>query len=227
MKIKPSDLQKKKQLPDSLLIAREGLLSIYYSPFRLPSKKDSTRARIALIGITPGTHQAWEAIETFRDKNFQNSDLRKKASFAGPMRINLIKYLDEIRLHKALEINSCESLFDSNSDLMLGTSLIRYPVYFKDKNYSGHNPKIESSDFLKFAIKQTFSQFLEVVSNDVLIIPLGKAVESGIKIMKKEFPELEKQVLWGFPHPSGSNAHAHQQLKENKSSLIFKIHKFF
>lgn len=45
-------------LPDSLLLKKEGKISIYYAPFEYVNEN----ARIVLVGITPGLQQAANAL---------------------------------------------------------------------------------------------------------------------------------------------------------------------
>ena len=61
------------------------------------------------------------------------------SSFKGSMRTALIKYLDELEVNKKLKVKSCESLFNKNSKYLHTTSLVKYPVFDKEKNYSGAN----------------------------------------------------------------------------------------
>ena len=55
------------------------------------------------------------------------------------MRTGLIKYLDELKINKILKIKASESLFDKHSKYLHTTSLVKYPVFDKGKNYSGAN----------------------------------------------------------------------------------------
>jgi len=216
-----------KILPETLLLAQDNKLSVYYAPFTGLGRQPLSTAKILLVGITPGISQALKAINSYKISNASSDMIRKSASFAGGMRESLVKYLDLLDLPIALGIKSSKALFETHTQLMLATSLIRFPTFYKTSNYTGHTPKIEKSDFLQMAIKSTFYESLEQLPKDVLIIPLGRAVESGLQLTLIDFENLERQVLWGFPHPSGLNAHAPMQFKENKRSMMAKIRKFY
>ncbi|MDD6244455.1 MAG: hypothetical protein PUB03_02200 [bacterium] len=58
------------------------------------------------------------------------------------MRKNLIEMLDELELNKKIHLKSCKELFNSHDELLHTTSVIPYPVFINDKNYTGSNPKI-------------------------------------------------------------------------------------
>ena len=111
------------------------------------------------------------------------------------MRTTLIKYLDELKVNKKLKIKSCESLFNLHSKYLHTTSLVKYPVFDKGKNYSGSN--ILKKEILLNFIEKNFCKDLN-----------GKY---NLKL---------SCFLEGFPHPSGANARKNIQFKENKSRML-------
>ena len=54
----------------------------------------------------------------------------------------------------------------------------------------------------------------------MIVIPLGRAVEEVIERLIEMQIIDEKQVLRGFPHPSGANVNRLVQLEENKEVMI-------
>lgn len=60
---------------------------------------------------------------------------------------------------------------------------------------------------------------LQALNHTPLVIPLGKSVEMMFRQLLKENKVDEKQILWGFPHPSGANGHRLQQFKRSKDEL--------
>ena len=55
---------------------------------------------------------------------------------------------------------------------------------------------------------------------EVLLIPLGRAVEEVLLKLKDDGIIGENQILIGFPHPSGANVNRVKQLEENKENMI-------
>ena len=55
---------------------------------------------------------------------------------------------------------------------------------------------------------------------EILLIPLGKAVEEVLIKLKEYGIVKEEQVLMGFPHPSGANVNRLVQLEQNKEEMI-------
>lgn len=80
-------------------------------------------------------------------------------------------------------------------------------------------------------MKYVYENFIEEIKSlddfeNILLIPLGKAVEEVLFKLKEEGFISERQILKGFPHPSGANVNRIPQLKENKESMIKKLKSF-
>lgn len=77
-------------------------------------------------------------------------------------------------------------------------------------------------------MKYVYDNFIKELNNienlkDILIIPLGRAVEDVLYKLSEEGIICEKQILKGFPHPSGANVNRVIQLEENRENLINQI----
>ena len=182
-----------------------------------------------IVGITPGFVQMNISISTAR-KELENSDdiediqykCKVAGRFSGTLRKNIISMLNDIKLNEFLNIDDCSELFDDKDYLMHTVSLIPYPVFVKKQNYTGHTPKLLKSDFL---MKYVYDNFIDETNKiddfkDVLLIPLGRAVEEVLCKLKDENIIKENQILRGFPHPSGANVNRLVQLEENKEEMI-------
>lgn len=109
----PADFSASHPLPAALRMQGDFRYEIYYAPFDhvLPS------ARIVLVGITPGRAQALAALETARRALLANhthdvalAKAKTTASFAGPMRRNLVDLLDHIGVADRLGIPTTANL---------------------------------------------------------------------------------------------------------------------
>ena len=205
-------------------------MKIYYAPH---NEIINDKAKIFIVGITPGWTQTSIAYKTAQKELLNNSkteqikkECKRNSRFAGSMRKNLIEMLDELGLNKKLNIESCNELFEDKDYLLHTTSIIPYPVFINNKNYTGSNPKIMDNEVLYNYAKKYFYKEVEYLSN-ALIIPLGKAVEEILLQMIKENIIQEKQCLLGFPHPSGANGHRKCQFNENKNKLLYIIEEYF
>lgn len=216
-------------LIDDFLIEKEGNIEIYYAPH---NEYLNTKAKIFIVGITPGFQQMSTAISTARkelDKGVDIEEAQYKCKvagrFSGSLRKNIISMLDDIKLNEALNMSSCIDLFEEKDSLLHTVSLIPYPVFVKKQNYTGHTPKLLKSDLLMKYIYDNFIDELNKIEDNknLLLIPLGKAVEEVLEKLATDEIISESQILKGFPHPSGANVNRVNQLEENKDSLIKQI----
>lgn len=222
---------KEELLIEDLLIDKEKNIEIYYAPH---NEYINPKAKVLIVGITPGFIQMSTAIAAAR-KELENNDnieeiqykCKVAGRFSGSLRKNIISMLDEIKLNEVFNLDSCSELFAENDYLMHTVSLIPYPVFVKKQNYTGHTPKLLKSDFLMKYIRENFINEIHQIDNfeDILLIPLGKAVEEVFCKLKDENLIKENQILMGFPHPSGANVNRLVQLEANKEKMIDFIKK--
>ncbi|MEH7386816.1 hypothetical protein V7147_15600 [Bacillus sp. JJ1521] len=227
----PIDYQDEEIRSETFLLDKDEKksLEIYYAPFEYVNEA----AKVMIVGITPGMHQMKRSFSTILDpKNKDLSDeqllhqVKKNSSFEGPMRKYLIQLLDELCLHSYLGIVSTSELFSSASHLVQTASLIRYPVFYKGKNYSGSTPKMLKTELLKKHIMESFTQELVSMQNP-LIIPLGVNVTAVFDYLSENGYVSPDSVLYGFPHTSGGNGHRHRQFAENKEKMKKKLASYF
>jgi hypothetical protein len=158
---------------------RAGGLDVYYAPFHYLNK----RARVALIGLTPGWTQMERAFWAARQGMgeglsggalFRHIEL--SASFSGPMRGNLVEMLEGIGLHDCLKICCCDSLFQTGwpqSRLVHFTSVVSAPVFQNGRNYGGYGPYLLTVPRLNEWVATNLVSELTAIPN-ALLIPLGK-----------------------------------------------------
>ncbi|ELC8442344.1 hypothetical protein QYB59_001367 [Clostridium perfringens] len=224
---------KEELLIDDFLVDKEGNIEIYYAPH---NEYINPKAKIFIVGITPGFNQMSTAMATARKELEVSNDIKEiqykckvAGRFSGSLRKNIISMLNELELNEVLGITDCSELFGEKDYLLHTVSLIPYSVFVKKANYTGHTPKLIKSDFL---MKYVYDNFLfEIKSLDdfenILLIPLGKAVEEVLCKLQEEGFINERQILKGFPHPSGANVNRIPQLNENKDRMIKEIREFF
>jgi len=213
-------------LIDDYKIGEEINLKIYYAPF----DHLNHNAKIIIVGITPGWSQTKKAFKVFSESFNQNNlseedslnQVKKMCSFAGVMRNNLVQMLDELGLHSKLNIISTPELFDSKSDLLHSTSYIKYPVFYKSKNYNGKTPLPKSSELLTRIIDNIFIDEINTF-NKKLIIPLGKSSSNVLQELQIQGRLSNNIILENFPHPSGANGHRKKQFAAFKTEMTEKI----
>jgi hypothetical protein len=206
------NINKKSIKINKFLFDKEKNIEIYYAPFDYINSK----AKMVIIGITPGLQQMLQSYEVI-NQGKSLKEVKDLSSFKGSMRTSLIKYLDELKINNILKIKSCESLFNTNSRYLHTTSLVKYPVFDKGKNYSGTN-LLKKKILLDF-IEKNFLKELKTLKKSI-IVPLGNTVSSTIKYLNNKYNLKLTCFLELFPHTSGSNARKNIQFKENKMNMI-------
>lgn len=220
-------------LIEDFLIDEKGNIKVYYAPHNEYINK---KAKVIIVGITPGFNQMNNAFVEARYDLNENLDLeeikyrcKEKGRFSGPLRKNTITMLDIISLNKALNIDSCSELFLDKDYLIHTTALVSYPVFIKDKNYTGHTPSLIKSEFLMKYVYDIFIEEIKTIEefDKAIIIPLGKAVLEVLIKLSEEGYIKEEQILKGFPHPSGANVNRVNELNKNKDDMTkFILNKF-
>jgi hypothetical protein len=197
---------------NKFLVNKEDNIEIYYAPFDYVNPK----AKVMIVGITPGLQQMLQSFEVINEGK-SLKEVKDLSSFKGSMRTTLVKYLDELKVNKTLKIKSCESLFNKDNKYLHTTSLVKYPVFDKGKNYSGSN--ILKKKILLDFIEKNFLKELKTLKKSI-IVPLGNTVSSTIEYLNSKYNLKLTCFLEGFPHPSGANARKNIQFKENRSSMM-------
>ncbi|MGG3338223.1 hypothetical protein ABER70_06220 [Bacillus subtilis] len=226
----PSSLTKSDLLTDPFRLHQENELGIYYSPHNEFINRD---ASLVIAGITPGFSQMKTAYETAVESLRQGRTLEQMAvdtkiaaGFSGSMRHNLITMLDLCGLPQAFGIQSAAKLFGELRYMLHTTSVIKYPVFIQQKNYTGYKPAITHSPILSTYAFGHFPAELNHVTGPALLIPLGKAAETVCETLIRQHSLQNLICLNGFPHPSGANGHRLKQFSKNKEQLETQIRSF-
>ena len=188
-------------------MAKEGALSVYYAPFEWVNPK----ARVVLVGITPGKVQAANALAEARCAMTEGASVeeilrraKQKGAFSGAMRPNLIALLDQIGLNRWLQVNSCEELFGSSGHLLQTSSVLQFPVFVGGENYNG-TPDLVKTPLLRTMLTEHFGAMAKALP-DAVFVPLGPVPSKAIDWLVSRGQLPASRVLHGLPHPSGANA---------------------
>ena len=225
----PADrpLTKQDVLTPSFLIEKCNNIRMYYAPH---NECINNTAKIVIVGITPGWHQMKTALEQFVRSHEAGETLevclkesKRAAGFAGSMRKNLVEMLNGCGIREVFDLPDSNFLFGANRHLLHTTSIIKYPVFINDKNYTGHQPPISRSPLLQHYAYKEFPKKMASIQDKALIIPLGKTVEQVILRLAEDGQLPGHTCLTGFPHPSGANGHRIKQFRHQKKQLWDKV----
>ena len=188
-------------------MAREGALSVYYAPFEWVNPK----ARVVLVGITPGMVQAANALAEAQRAMTEGASVdetlrraKQTSAFSGAMRPNLIALLDKIGLNRWLNISSSEELFGRSGHLLQTSSVLQFPVFVDGDNYNG-SPNPVKTPLLRTMLTEHFGIMAKALPNAVFV-PLGPVPSKAIDWLVSQGQMSAPHVLHGLPHPSGANA---------------------
>ena len=208
-------------LTPEFCLHQDERLTVYYAPFDYVNQN----AKVALVGITPGWTQmeiAYRSASRDLHEGLALSEIlrraKRRASFAGSMRKNLISMLDDLELPAYLGIESTASLFAEDHTLLLTTSAVRYPVFVKGRNYTGHSPKLLKTDLLRYFVENVLAKELQL-AHEAIIIPLGKSVSETLDHLASAGQLDRDRCLLGFPHPSGANGHRKRKFAEERERM--------
>jgi hypothetical protein len=199
------DFEREAPLPAELRMGGNGDFEVYYAPF----DHVTTTAKVVLVGSTPGRTQAHLALKAARDAlaagashREAESSAKVTASFGGAMRSNIVALLDHVELATKLGLVSCAELWGNRADLVHFTSVLRYPVFKRGKNFDGAG--IVRQPLLRSEIDRWFAAECEAL-RDALFVPLGPAVTQACAHVVATGGLRADQVVESLPHPSPAN----------------------
>lgn len=191
-----------------LLLAQAGAITVRYAPF----DHVATRARLVVVGITPGMTQAVNALDAACAARAKGLPLEEAltaakltASFSGgAIRSNLVAMLDAIGVARHFAVGSTAELFRPGSTAVHFTSALRYPVFVDGRNYNG-TPDMLATPILRRMVETHLAEEAGLLP-DALWLPLGPKVEAALAHLVRMGRLRADRVLGGMPHPSGANA---------------------
>jgi hypothetical protein len=193
--------------PDTLL-AKEPPYEIFYIPFEHVNR----RARLVIVGITPGMNQLEMAYaETQRLLNLGKSNadvleaVKALAAFGGEaMRPNLLRMLRHFNFAKMLGISDEADLWDGAAALLHSTSVVPHAAFKNGKMFSGNFDEIIKVGALRQRFEIDFVATLPEMADDALYIALGKTPYDALKHCVGLGVIKEDQLLGALAHPSRS-----------------------
>ncbi|WP_413872602.1 hypothetical protein [Albidovulum sp.] len=191
-----------------LLLDAAGAVKVVYAPF----DHIEVRAKLVVVGITPGMTQAVNALHAAlkaRRNGFGIDEslaaAKLTASFSGGViRNNLVAMLDSIGVARHFAIKSTSEMFRPGSTAVHFTSALRYPVFVGGKNYNGA-PDMLKTPALRRLIDTHLAEEARTLAGAIWL-PLGPRAEAAVSYLAGKHLLDRRRVLTGLPHPSGANA---------------------
>lgn len=194
-------------LNEKMRLAAHGDLEVCYVPFEHINPK----AKVVLVGITPGRTQMVNALREARHQLNGGADAvtaliaaKRTGAFSGSMRPNLVALLDCVGLNRWLGLKSCDELFGPASDLLQSTSALQNAVFVKGENYNG-TPNMTRHTFLQEQLARYFGSSARTLDG-AIFVPLGDKVAEALHFLAGRGMVARERILDGLPRPSGANA---------------------
>lgn len=192
---------------NDLILSTHGHVRVHYAPFDYIEK----RARLVVVGITPGKTQAVNAIEAAVGALKRGlpveaalAEAKLVGSFSGALRSNLVAMLDAIGVANHFKVPSTDELFRPGSSDVHFTSALRYPVLVGGSNYNGTPDMLKTSNLRRMV--ETHLAEEAVILHNAIWLPLGPKAEAALRHLAKLGKLSRERILGGMPHPSGANA---------------------
>jgi hypothetical protein len=212
-------------LYEKMRIVQDDKIQVCYAPFEYLNPK----ARLVIVGITPGKTQMVNAIREARkqldaDASPMQTLIAAKltGAFSGAMRPNLVSMLDRIGTHKWLGLKTAAELFGPASHLLQTASVLQNPVFLADgANYNG-TPSMTKSSVLREQMICGFGKAAAVLEH-AYFLPLGPKVSEAMTYLSKNGLIDESRVLHGMPHPSPASMERINYFLGKKSRELLSI----
>jgi hypothetical protein len=223
------DLNREGIRTEAFRVGSKGSLAVYWAP-TAPTVRTDYAVKILIVGITPGWSQTLKAYEMVRAARRENPQLsyanacrraNREAAF-GKLRPLICARLDLLHVNDALGLESCQSLFTDDSDLLAVTSAIRYPAFINGDNFRGDRGSLIRHPLLRPFIDKLLARDVRRVPN-ALIVPLGSAVSGALEYLIDNHDLDPNRVLLDFPHPSGENQRGQAQWRSNRRQLQHRV----
>jgi hypothetical protein len=188
-----------------LLLRAAGEYESFYAPFDWVNDQ----ADVVIVGVTPGLQQASEALISLRRALAAGSSVvdaaraaKQAASFKGTMRTLGARLMDHFDLHLVFNLTSTLELFGIAANRAHYTSVIRYPVTKKGKNYSG-DARLLNIELLRSIVDEHLASELALFPA-AWIVPFGPTAHRVIDVMVERRVLSADRVFGGILHPSGT-----------------------
>jgi hypothetical protein len=193
---------------NATLLARSdnGRDELFYVPF----EHMNCRARLVIVGITPGPIQlelAYGAAQA-RLRAGLSDDLvleraKKEGSFGGDtMRPNLVKMLAFFGIPELLGVGNANDLWGTAWHDLHATSIVPHAAFRNGIPFAGTFQDVLDAEAFRECFKRDFAATLPLISREARYIALGPTPLEELDWCIKHGLLMPEQVLGAFAHPS-------------------------
>lgn len=194
------------------LLASDGRDEIYYIPFEWTNPK----AKLVVVGITPGPNQMELAYRTasskikvgLDDEGILRAAKTHGAFGAATMRPNLVKMMNHFGFADLFGVNDVTDFWGASSDIFLGTSVIPHAAFRNGKPFAGSFDDVMKSKIFSECFHVDFVSSLKDIPDDARFVALGETPLRALSWCVRYGKLREEQVLGVLAHPSTNGGSA-------------------
>jgi hypothetical protein len=193
---------------DETLLARDHRDSLFYVPFEHVNAK----ARLVLVGITPGPNQiedAYTAIQSRLRGGLSEKMALRKAKEAGAfsgaaMRPNLMRMLDALGFPAMLDIPSSTALWGTAAEKLHATSIVPHAAFRRGKPFAGSFADVLASPIFRRSFEEDFVPSLVSLPRTARFVALGPTPLEALDWCAERRHLDKEQVMGALAHPSSN-----------------------
>jgi hypothetical protein len=189
------------------VVAEDGKYQLFYTPF----ERVNAKARLVIVGITPGGTQLENSYDALRSAALRRLPAEEMlalvaagGTFSGKsMRPGLVRMLDAKGVSRLMGVEDANLLWGSHSHLLHGTSVVPHAAFDrKGKKFNGSFDKILGSVAMRESFELDFVPSLAELSEDALFIGLGVTPREALNWCVANGHLRAEQILGTMAHPS-------------------------
>ena len=193
----------------ALVVDQSGRDTVFYMPF----EHVNDRARIVIVGITPGPNQmalAYDEVKALSCRGLNEDQILRQvkglAAFGDEsMRPNLVKMLNAMKINKLLGIGDSGELWSTSRDTLHATSVIPHSAFRNGKMFAGSFDEVLRSDAFSAGFKRDFLPSLKALPRNAFFLALGPTPLDALEWCVSHGHIQEEQLLGALAHPSRSS----------------------
>jgi len=178
---------------------------VFYTPFEHVER----RAKLVIVGITPGPTQLKMAYSKAQDLLRSGtptegvlSAVKAHAAFGGPLRSNLVKMLHHFGFGAILGVSNEADLWSSSAHLLHSTSVVPHAAFRDGKMFNGSFKQIMASPAFRTCFERNFVPELAQISRDAVFVALGDTPLAALDHCVSMGLLEPERVLGALAHPS-------------------------
>jgi hypothetical protein len=192
---------------DRFLLGEEKGFTIYYVPF----EHINVKARLVLVGITPGPTQrdcsratAQRLLATPAPNSQILKEILRQCAFTD-MRERIDRMLDHFGIPRCLGIDCASRFWSSCFDQFFPTSIIPNAAFKNGLYFNGPFNAILEIAPLRHQFEDVFIPSIRRLNKQALYLGLGPVVDKALRLCASRNIIEERQIIGYLPHASPSS----------------------